>query len=233
MRRLVPSEEDCWIIKDALTKIIQTYQSSFVYQVWKYLNCVTVPSHDKKQGTTVYEWSLRSLGGPQIHPPSHVTYHAAHARSTREHQDEDIDPWWMMEPRKTTQAIFETRFFASNWKGNSLTFNPNLHDFCFQILASFLSHNNLRSGEVMIPRGNHMMHKNSPIKTSYKRWLIKLNDLEKRDTLRIFGTSYRLPSRLNEVQAQPDLKPATFQPSFFDSSNFQMHTSPPRHHKGF
>ena len=27
--------------------IIQTYQYSFVYQVWKYLNCVTVPSHDK------------------------------------------------------------------------------------------------------------------------------------------------------------------------------------------
>ena len=108
MRRLVPSEEDCWIIKDVLTKIIQNYQYSFVYQVWKYLNCVTVPSHDKNtvQGTTVYDWSLRSLGGPQIHPPSHVTYHAAHARSTREHQDEDIDPWWMMEPRKNTPKLY-------------------------------------------------------------------------------------------------------------------------------
>lgn len=124
--------------------------------------------------------------------------------------------------KKYPQAIFEPD--VSQLKRKLVAFNPNLRDFWFQIfsLASFLSHNSLRRGEVMIPRGNHVMHKNSPIKTSYKRWLVKLNDLEKKghtpDLWNFIQTA---------IQAQPGsgstrFKTATFlPPNFFDSSNFQ------------
>lgn len=63
--------------------------------------------------------------------------------------------WW--NPGLDPQDIFDPDFSQ-----RKLIFNPNLHDLGSKSWWE-LSHNNLRSGEVMIVRGNHVKRKNPPL----------------------------------------------------------------------